>query len=230
MSDTVALARGVIVAGVTGSAPVAPHFGGYILFPEPNASLGEVRALTDSLRARGGTPAPVIAIDQEGGAVARLRDGVEPIPSMMAVGAAHDIELARCAGAQIGFDLRRAGCTLDCAPVLDLALEPENAVIGTRSFGADPRRVARACCGARRRSARIRSNALLQTLSGSRIDIGRLARSASGHRSRCDGAACARSRSVRGGCRNGARDDERARRHPRIRFAAAGDDVASDPL
>ncbi len=61
---------------------------------------------------------------------------------MMALGAAGDVELARCAGEQIGFDLRRAGCTLDCAPVLDLALEPKNAVIGTRSFGADPLRVA----------------------------------------------------------------------------------------
>jgi beta-N-acetylhexosaminidase len=142
MNDVLALARGVIAAGATGSAPVAAHFGGYILFPDANASLEEVRALTDSLRARSGTPAPVIAIDQEGGSVARLRVGVEPIPSMMAVGAAHDIELARCAGAQIGFDLRRAGCTLDCAPVLDLALEPDNAVIGTRSFGADPRQVA----------------------------------------------------------------------------------------
>lgn len=142
MSDTLALARGVIAAGATGSAPVAQHFGGYILFPDPKASLEEVRALTDSLRARAGTPAPVIAIDQEGGAVARLRDGVETIPSMMAVGAAHDIELARCAGAQIGSDLRRAGCTFDCAPVLDLALEPDNAVIGTRSFGAEPRQVA----------------------------------------------------------------------------------------
>lgn len=142
MSDVLALARGVIAAGTTGSPPVAPHFGGYILFPDANASLEEVRALTDSLRSRSGTPAPVIAIDQEGGAVARLRVGVEPIPSMMAVGAAHDIELARAGGAQIGFDLRRAGCTLDCAPVLDLALEPDNAVIGTRSFGADPSNVA----------------------------------------------------------------------------------------
>ncbi len=142
MSDALALARGVIVAGVTGSIRVSPHYGGYILFPDADASLEAVRALTDSLRPRNSAASPVIAIDQEGGAVARLRAGVEPIPSMMALGAARDLELARYAGVQIGFDLRRAGCTLDCAPVLDVALEPDNVVIGTRSFGADPQQVA----------------------------------------------------------------------------------------
>lgn len=144
MSDIVALAQGVVMVGVTGSNldRSLPQYGGYLLFPDERASLREVRALTDLLRARTSGLAPVIAIDQEGGAVARLRDGVEPIPSMMALGAAGDVELARCAGEQVGFDLRRAGCTLDCAPVLDLALEPKNAVIGTRSFGADPLRVA----------------------------------------------------------------------------------------
>jgi beta-N-acetylhexosaminidase len=60
----------------------------------------------------------------------------------MSLGAADDIELAGRAGEQVAFDLRRAGCTLDFAPVLDLALEPKNRVIGTRSFGADPMRVA----------------------------------------------------------------------------------------
>jgi beta-N-acetylhexosaminidase len=144
VSDTLTLARGVVMAGVVGSKldSAVMHFGGYLLFPQQGASLREVRALTDALRARHGDPPPVIAIDQEGGAVSRLRDGVEPIPSMMALGAANDLELARAAGVQLGFDLRRAGCTLDCAPVLDLALESQNTVIGTRSFGADPQSVA----------------------------------------------------------------------------------------
>jgi beta-N-acetylhexosaminidase len=61
---------------------------------------------------------------------------------MMALGAARDIDLTQRAGEQIAFDLRRAGCSLDFAPVLDLALAPQNVVIGTRSFGSDPRQVA----------------------------------------------------------------------------------------
>ena len=80
-----------------------------------------MRALTNALRARSDDGrSPLIAIDQEGGRVARLTDGVEAMPSMMALGAAGDLELAGRAGEQIAFDLRRAGCTLavatDCNP------------------------------------------------------------------------------------------------------------------
>src|SRR5581483_739592 len=89
---------------------------------------------------------PIIAIDQEGGRVARIRDGVEEIPSALAIaaacaGAGND-ELAREAGRQIAFDLRRIGANVDFAPVADLALTRMNTVIGTRAFGDDPRRVA----------------------------------------------------------------------------------------
>lgn len=138
------MGRGVVMAGITGTRIEAslPRFGGYVLFGGPDATLDAVRALTDALREREGGPPPIIAIDQEGGAVARLREGVEPMPPMMALGAAGDVELAERAGEQTAFDLRRAGCTLDFAPVLDLALDPDNVVIGTRSFGADPARVA----------------------------------------------------------------------------------------
>ena len=144
VNEVVNLARGVIVAGISGEDldDAAPRFGGYLLFPSADAPIERVRALTDALRARHSGAAPIVAIDQEGGAVMRLRNGVEPIPSMMALGAADGLELAERAGEQIAFDLRRAGVTLDFAPVLDLALEAENSVIGTRSFGADPRRVA----------------------------------------------------------------------------------------
>ncbi len=145
MTKTTAdLALGVIASGFdNGRIGELPHFGGYLLFGANGEEVGGVRAITDALRARhaGDTP-PIIAIDQEGGRVARLREGVEPIPSMMALGAAGDLDLAQRAGEQIAFDLRRAGCTLDFAPVLDLALEPENIVIGTRSLGSDPQAVA----------------------------------------------------------------------------------------
>lgn len=138
-----AQARGVIAAGFDGRGFDAqlPEFGAYVLFARNAGSLAQVRALTDALRSRG-EPPPLIAIDQEGGRVARLRDGVEAVPSMMALGAAGDAELARRAGEQIAFDLRRAGCTLDLAPVLDLATYAENTAIGTRSLGSDPERVA----------------------------------------------------------------------------------------
>jgi beta-N-acetylhexosaminidase len=142
--STAQLALGIIASGFENARiGELPRFGGYLLFASNGEEIGGVRAVTDALRARhnDGKP-PIIAIDQEGGRVARLRAGVEPMPSMMALGAAHDLDLAQRAGEQIAFDLRRAGCTLDFAPVLDLALEPDNTVIGTRSFGSDPRAVA----------------------------------------------------------------------------------------
>jgi beta-N-acetylhexosaminidase len=143
MSRAAELARGIVIAGMSGTNCNAtpPSFGGYVLFPG-DASLEDVRAVTDALRSRQNPP-PIIAIDQEGGRVMRLRAGVEPMPPTMALGAADDVDLTQRAGEQLAFDLRRAGCTLDFAPVLDLALEPQNEVIGTRSFGGDPRRVAR---------------------------------------------------------------------------------------
>ncbi len=145
MISTSEWARGVIAAGFQGETfdPALPAFGAYVLFARNVSSLPQVRTLTDALRARNAdeTP-PLIAIDQEGGRVARLRHEVEPMPSMMALGAVGDLELAGRAGEQTAFDLRRAGCTLNFAPVLDLALYRGNTVIGTRSLGSDPNAVA----------------------------------------------------------------------------------------
>ena len=146
MSDLEALARGAIATGFDGTELDAslPRFGGYLLFSRNCSTVEGVRALTDSLRARHGDGdlPPLIAIDQEGGRVMRLQSGVEPMPAMMALGATGDAVLAEHAGEQVAFDLRRAGCTMNLAPVLDLAVEPRNTVIGTRSFGGNPEAVA----------------------------------------------------------------------------------------
>jgi beta-N-acetylhexosaminidase len=141
---TAELALGVIACGFENAQiDGLPRFGGYLLFARNGEAIAGVRAIVDALRARhSGEPPPIVAIDQEGGRVARLRTGLESIPSMMALGAAGDLDLAQRAGEQTAFDLRRAGCTLDFAPVLDLALEAGNTVIGTRSFGSDPHAVA----------------------------------------------------------------------------------------
>ena len=85
---------------------------------------------------------PLVTVDQEGGQVARIRDGVAELPAMMALGATRDETLARRAGRKLGSDLRGLGVGLDFAPVLDLALEPRNTVIGARAFGTDPELVA----------------------------------------------------------------------------------------
>ena len=114
--------------------------GAILLFSRNITSVEATRALADALRAALGDV--LIAIDQEGGRVARLRLGATPVPSMMALGACGDEGLAERVGLSIAGDLRRAGADVDFAPVLDLALEPQSAIVGTRSFGDDPVRVA----------------------------------------------------------------------------------------
>lgn len=122
-----------------------PRFGA---LPTGNAdSPKQLRALTDGLtaaaRAAGDDLPLVIALDQEGGTVARLRAPATELPAALAVGATGDPDLARQQGATLGAELRAVGVTVDLAPVADLASLPTNRVIGTRSFGADPAAVAR---------------------------------------------------------------------------------------
>lgn len=149
MTDVHSLAAGVVCVGFEGTR-IEPEleqilreapFAGLILFGRNVESLEQARALTDRIREL--IDNPIIAIDQEGGRVARLRDNVEEIPAMLAVAAAGDTDLAERAGAQLAFDLRRAGVNVDYAPVLDLMLMRMNTVIGARAFGDDPQQVIR---------------------------------------------------------------------------------------
>lgn len=143
------LAAGTICCGIDGRdltegvrtslAELQPA--GIILFARNVRSLEQTRALTDQIRALYPELPPLLGIDQEGGRVMRVREGVVEIPSMMALGATANVSLAWRAGAQIAHDLRRIGITVNFAPVLDLALQAQNTVIGTRSFSSDPHTV-----------------------------------------------------------------------------------------
>jgi beta-N-acetylhexosaminidase len=116
--------------------------GAIVLFARNVSSLEATRTLVADARAAcGGAHPALVCVDQEGGRVARLRFG-RPLPSMSTLGATGDAMLAQRAGAALAFELRRIGATVDFAPVLDLALAEGSTVIGTRSLGAEPRRVA----------------------------------------------------------------------------------------
>jgi beta-N-acetylhexosaminidase len=152
VSDVRQLAAGVVCAGFYGMRVNAElktflremPLAGVVLFGGNVENPAQVRTLTDEVRRL--LSQPIVAIDQEGGRVARIREGVEEIPSALAIAAAcagtGSDELAREAGEQVAFDLRRIGANLDFAPVVDLALTRMNTVIGTRAFGDDPHRVA----------------------------------------------------------------------------------------
>jgi len=84
---------------------------------------------------------PLIAIDEEGGDVSRI-DFITPIISHMGLGATGDPKVAYKAASIIGRELRLLGINIDLAPVLDVNVNPENPIIGSRSFGEDPEKVA----------------------------------------------------------------------------------------
>jgi beta-N-acetylhexosaminidase len=79
----------------------------------------------------------LIAVDQEGGRVARLREGFTPLPSMRAVGASGDEKLAEQIGRLVAAELAAVGISMNFAPVMDVDSNPANPVIGDRSFGSD---------------------------------------------------------------------------------------------
>ena len=85
---------------------------------------------------------PLIAVDQEGGVVSCLSDDFTLTPSAMALAAAGDPKLAHQAGLITGLELSALGVNLNLAPVADINKNPDNPVIGVRSFGEDPEKVA----------------------------------------------------------------------------------------
>jgi|SRR5579872_82821 len=117
---------------------------GIVLFARNIVSVDTCRELVECVRAVCEEDLPLlVAVDQEGGRVARLRRGAVEVPSAMALGAADDERLCERVGLAIARDVRRAGANLNLAPVLDVVSNARNRVIGTRSFGDDPERVAR---------------------------------------------------------------------------------------
>lgn len=84
----------------------------------------------------------LIAIDQEGGPVVRLRQGITLFPGNMAVSATGNPEYAFQAAAAVASELRALGINMNLAPVVDVNNNPCNPVIGVRSFGEDPKMVA----------------------------------------------------------------------------------------
>lgn len=112
------------------------------LFGRNVASPGQLAALTARLRAE--REDVLVAIDEEGGDVTRLevRTG-SSFPGNYALGSVDDVELTRAVAAALGRRLAECGIDLNWAPSADVNSNPDNPVIGVRSFGADPALVAR---------------------------------------------------------------------------------------
>ncbi len=123
------------------------HVGGVILFARNVDSPQQVATLTNTLQnaaVESGHPGLLIAIDQEGGRVARLIEnkGFTEFPGAMALAATGDVENARRVAQAMATEMRATGINADFAPDLDVNNNPANPVIGIRSFGSEPADVA----------------------------------------------------------------------------------------
>jgi beta-N-acetylhexosaminidase len=116
-----------------------PQVGGLILFARNIEHPRQVRDLCASIRAI--RPDLILAVDQEGGRVQRLRQGFVRLPAMGHIGEAASGEraqrLAKACGWIMAIEVLAAGLDLSFAPVLDLN-HGRSAVIGARSFGGEP--------------------------------------------------------------------------------------------
>jgi beta-N-acetylhexosaminidase len=117
--------------------------GGIILFSRNVESPEQIRALTEACQAHAracGRPPLIVAVDQEGGPVARLRAPfTEFSGNAKMTGEADAVAFAETTAKE----LRSVGINMNFAPVLDLAPAEIDSIMADRSFGADPKRVAR---------------------------------------------------------------------------------------
>ncbi|HSH47259.1 MAG TPA: beta-N-acetylhexosaminidase [Halomonas sp.] len=118
--------------------------GGVILFARNIEDADQVRELCSAIRQV--RPELLLAIDQEGGRVQRLRQGVTRLPSMARLAKAaltvpkEAQRLCRDTGWLLGMEMAACGLDITFAPVLDVDTGLSS-VIGDRSFGADPEQV-----------------------------------------------------------------------------------------
>lgn len=120
--------------------------GNFILFEYNVVDKVQLKKLCDDLSAlalKETGHLPFITIDQEGGAVSRLKEDATIFPSAMAVAATGNVENAHIAGRITGDELRAMGVNFNLAPVMDVNSNINNPVIGVRSYGDDPTQVAR---------------------------------------------------------------------------------------
>src|SRR5699024_9895104 len=141
--NSAARAGATLIAGFHGHSPPpellealeAGLLAGVVLFRRNFDTCDEAMALNREITAhaeKAGTAPPIIAVDQEGGRVARLGSPLLRLPPMRALASIGDTDLCRRAGQALGRQLAGLGFSLNFAPVLDVDSNSKNPVIGDR--------------------------------------------------------------------------------------------------
>jgi beta-glucosidase-like glycosyl hydrolase len=111
--------------------------GGFILFGGPSE---QVASLTEDLHSKSRVPL-LIGADLERGAGQQFA-GQTALPPLAAIASLEDLQSIRRSAAVTAIEARSLGLNWIYAPDCDIDVEPANPIIGTRSFGGDPERVA----------------------------------------------------------------------------------------
>jgi beta-N-acetylhexosaminidase len=123
------------------------HAGGIILYDITDnvGSPTEVARLTNAAQRMaaesGAGVGLLIGIDQEGGPVVRLKNGFTVLPSAAAIGASGSPDHAARAASIMAQEMRAVGINVTFAPDADVNSNPDNPIIGVRSFGGTPSQV-----------------------------------------------------------------------------------------
>lgn len=108
---------------------------GYIVFARNVDNPQQVKDCHGMLQEMTKEPA-LLSVDQEGGRVRRFKN--TPWPSMRVLGEIGDMDLAKKVIQGINAELLALGCNANWAPCADVDSNPQNPVIGDRSFARDP--------------------------------------------------------------------------------------------
>lgn len=114
--------------------------GGVVLFSDNLSTKDVLVQYLKNLQANSKLPL-FVGVDEEGGTVSRLGNngnmGVTKFPNMAEIGASGDASKAYDVGETLGKELKALGVNVNFAPVADVNTNPNNPVIGVRSFGSD---------------------------------------------------------------------------------------------
>ncbi|MDH4223173.1 MAG: glycoside hydrolase family 3 protein [candidate division Zixibacteria bacterium] len=115
--------------------------GGVLLL---SGNIGTKKQISDSIELlQKNSEIPLfVMIDQEGGRINRITQNFPQFPSNQFYGMNNDKKGVHAAYSQTARELRKLGINVNLAPVVDVLTNPSNLVIGDRSFGSDPERVA----------------------------------------------------------------------------------------
>lgn len=139
----------MIIAGISGSTFNSNtkslinnyHVGGFIFYSDNLTSPKQTIQLLNQIKTvNEKNILPLfLSIDQEGGTVSRLPGDLIAIPTNKEIGQVNNATYSYKIGKLLGEEVKAFGLNVDFAPVLDVNSNPENPIIGNRSFGNNPK-------------------------------------------------------------------------------------------